>query len=107
MAQARFRKSNPGLDHFTFGCRVGPIDGQPGRSGRSLLRRRGLVVANMAAVSTVPVGSRTDFLHGVHGEYAAIAVAAVIGVIVAGARFRSPTVEVTESTANPMSRSIH
>ncbi|WP_405138715.1 MFS transporter [Nocardia sp. NBC_01388] len=42
----------------------------------------------IASASTVLLGAHTDFLHGVHGGYAVIAVAAALGVIVATPRAR-------------------
>jgi MFS family permease len=58
----------------------------------------------IASASTVLLGSRTDFVHGVHGGFGVIAVAAAVGVIVAGARFRSPTREVAQATAIPVAQ---
>ncbi|GAB2563504.1 MFS transporter [Nocardia heshunensis] len=50
----------------------------------------------IAATSTVLLGAGTDFLHGVRGGFVAIAVAAALGVVSAGTRFRSPAGEVTD-----------
>lgn len=53
----------------------------------------------IASASTVLLGSHTDFLHGVHGGYGVIAVAAAIGVLAAAVRFRTSTPEAVDSGA--------
>ncbi|MFE3190914.1 MFS transporter [Nocardia sp. NPDC059240] len=56
----------------------------------------------IAATSTVLLSSHTDFLHGVHGGYLAIAIAATAGVIAASIRFRSTAGEVTTTVTVPV-----